>query len=136
MILIVCTDDDNGMAFANRRQSQDRLLRERLLQLSGGKLWLNAYSAKQFSPEESAGFTIDESFLEHAGAGDFCFAETTDPAPYEERIEKLILYRWNRRYPASLHFSIPLAEHGWKLVSTEDFKGHSHETITEEVYVK
>lgn len=136
MILIVCTDDDNGMAFANRRQSQDRLLRERLLQLSGGKLWLNAYSAKQFSSEESADFTIDECFLEHAGADDFCFAETTDPAPYEERIEKLILYRWNRRYPASLHFSIPLAEHGWKLVSTEDFKGHSHETITEEVYVK
>ena len=64
MILIVCTDDDNGMAFANRRQSQDRLLRERLLRLSSGKLWLNAYSAKQFSPEESADFIIDEDFLE------------------------------------------------------------------------
>lgn len=136
MILIVCTDDDNGMAFANRRQSQDRLLRERLLRLSGGKLWLNAYSAKQFSPEESAGFTVDEDFLEHAGAGDYCFAEITDPTPYEARMEKIILYRWNRRYPASLHFAIPLAEHGWKRVSTEDFNGHSHETITEEVYVK
>lgn len=136
MVLIVCVDDENGMAFANRRQSQDRLLRERLLRLSGGKLWLNAYSAKQFSQEESAHFTIDESFLAQAGTGDFCFAETTDPAPYEERMEKIILYRWNRRYPASLHFAVPLAAHGWKRISAEDFKGSSHETITEEVYVK
>lgn len=136
MILMVCIDDDNGMCFANRRQSQDRTLRERLLRLSGGILWMDAYSAKQFSPEESARFVIDEAFLENAGKGDFCFAETTDVAPYEEKAEKIMLYRWNRKYPASLHFSIPLAEHGWKCVSTEEWEGYSHEKITEEVYVK
>ena len=102
MILIVCTDDDNGMAFANRRQSQDRLLRERLLRLSSGKLWLNAYSAKQFSPEETADFTIDEDFLEHAGANDFCFAETADPAPYAEA-HTLPLEPQISRQPAFFH---------------------------------
>lgn len=136
MILMLCIDDENGMAFANRRQSQDRALRERLLLVSGGALWLNAYSAKQFAPEQSTQFVIDEDFLAHAGAGDFCFAETTDPAPFEQKAEKIILYRWNRRYPAHLHFSIPLAAHGWKCIAAGDFKGYSHETITEEVYIK
>lgn len=136
MILMVCIDDDWGMAFANRRQSQDRILRARLLRLSGGVLRLNAYSAKQFPPEENARFIVEEDFLEQAGEGDFCFAETTDVAPFEEKAEKIILYHWNRRYPASLHFSIPLAEHGWKCASAEEFQGYSHEKITEEVYVK
>lgn len=136
MILMVCIDDDCGMAFANRRQSQDRILRARLLRLSGGVLRLNAYSAKQFPPEESANFIVEEDFLEQAGEGDFCFAETIDVAPFEEKAEKIILYRWNRRYPASLHFSIPLEEHGWKCAAAEEFQGYSHEKITEEVYVK
>lgn len=136
MVLVVCVDDAGGMAFAGRRQSMDRCLRERLLRLSGGALWLNGYSAKQFSPEESADFVVDEQFLEHAGAGDFCFAEITDAAPFEADMEQIICYRWNRRYPADLHFSIPLAAHGWECVSSEDFAGYSHERITEEVYRK
>lgn len=136
MVLIVCIDDGNGMAFAGRRQSQDRILRERLLALSGGALWMNSYSAKQFAPEQSARFVVAEDFLARAGAGDFCFAETTDVAPYVQSAEKIILYRWNRRYPSSLRFSVPLAAEGWKRIAAEDFKGYSHEKITEEVYVK
>lgn len=136
MVLITCIDDDNGMAFAGRRQSQDRRLRERLLRLSGGVLRLNAYSARQFSAEEAAAFLVSEDFLEQAGAGEFCFAETTDVTPFEGKAEKIILYRWNRKYPASLRFAIPLAAHGWKCAAAEDFPGYSHEKITEEVYVK
>ena len=45
MILIVCVDDHNGMMFNHRRQSQDRILRADILELTGGKkLWMNAYS--------------------------------------------------------------------------------------------
>ena len=48
MILIVCVDDHNGMMFNHRRQSQDRVLRADILELTGGKkLWMNAYSRKQ-----------------------------------------------------------------------------------------
>ena len=38
MTLIVCLDDKNGMAFNHRRQSQDRLLRRRVLELAGEAL--------------------------------------------------------------------------------------------------
>ena len=49
MVLIICLDDDNGMMFNHRRQSQDRELRKHLMTLtSGKKLWMNHYSAKQF----------------------------------------------------------------------------------------
>lgn len=41
MILIVCVDDHNGMMFNHRRQSQDRILRGDILELTEGKiLWM------------------------------------------------------------------------------------------------
>ena len=63
MILIACVDDNLGMLFNNRRQSMDRVLRARLLELCGAhKLWMNAYSRGQFD-ETFEGITVDEDFM-------------------------------------------------------------------------
>ena len=133
MIAIVCVDDNMGMMFNHRRQSQDRILRERILQIFAGRhLWMNHYSAKQFGND--AQINTDEAFLYESAPDDVCFVEDTPLASYEQWIDKIVLYKWNRTYPADVHFDIPLAEHGWHLVSTEDFVGSSHEKITEEVY--
>ena len=49
MIIIAAVDDRNGMMFNHRRQSQDKVLREKILSLTAGKLlWMDHYSAKQF----------------------------------------------------------------------------------------
>lgn len=135
MTLIVCVDDNMGMLFNHRRQSKDVVVRERILKHAEGKhLWMNHYSAKQFDPE--ALINADESFMNEAAPEDVCFAEDCSVAHYEQWIDRIILYKWNRSYPADLHFDIPLVAHGWHLVSTEDFVGNSHEKITEEVYTK
>lgn len=135
MVLIVCVDDEMGMLFNHRRQSQDKILRQRILDATEGKhIWMNHYSAKQFG--EARQINTDEAFMNEAAPEDFCFAEDCSLAQYEQWIDRIILYRWNRRYPADMHFDIPLAEHGWKLCQSADFAGSSHEKITEEVYVK
>lgn len=135
MVLIVCVDDNMGMLFNRRRQSQDRVLRERVLEFTKGKhLWMNHYSLGQFG--EAAQINTDEAFMNEAAPEDYCFAEDCALEQYEQWIDKIILYKWNRRYPADMYFDIPLAEHGWHLERTEDFVGSSHEKITEEVYVK
>jgi len=133
MILIVCVDDAGGLGFNRRRQSQDRALRARMLE-KWGRLWMNAYSAGQFAKEDPV--TADEGFLEMAGPGDACFAEGPAAAEALDRAEKLVLYRWNRKYPADCHFPLDLEARGWRLEETEDFAGSSHEKITEEVYVR
>lgn len=133
MILIVCVDDAGGLGFNRRRQSQDRALRARMLG-KWGRLWMNAYSAGQFAKEDPV--TADEGFLEMAGPGDACFAEGPAAAEALDRAEKLVLYRWNRKYPADCHFPLDLEARGWRLEETEDFAGSSHEKITEEVYVR
>lgn len=134
MILIVCVDDAGGLSFNGRRQSQDRLLRARMRE-RWGQLWMNAYSAKQFSGE-TEGIRADEDFLRKAGAGEACFAEGPEAAEHLEDAEKIVLYRWNRKYPSDCRFPLDLTERGWRLEETAEFAGSSHEKITEEVYVR
>ncbi|MCM1528838.1 MAG: hypothetical protein NC093_02455 [Alistipes sp.] len=129
MILIVTIDERNGMAFHHRRLSQDSVLTKRILEIADGRLWMNAYSRKLFP--DSADIMVDENFPDKA-KNDYCFAETSDISGYS--FEKIILYRWNRSYPSDLKFSIDLSQ--YRLISTTDFKGTAHDTITEEVYVK
>ena len=143
MNLVVCVDDKNGMMFHDRRQSQDRVLREKILaETADSRLWMNDYSHGQFSQEPAAvpsasppnHVFIDEDFLEKTSPGDYCFVEDRSVASYEGSIERIILYKWNRVYPADRYFDIPLKKNGWKLETAEDFAGSSHEKITKEVY--
>ena len=149
MKIIVCVDNQNGMMFNHRRQSQDRVLRKRILELTGGKkLWMNAYSQKQFlqvngnMPKEqeqsgqlgqSGQIQADEAFLEKAGPGEPCFVEDRSVAPFAGRVERVVLYRWDRAYPADLYWDLSLE--GWTLARREEFPGFSHEIITKEVYI-
>ena len=76
MHIIICLDDDNGMLFHDRRQSQDVKMRADVLERLGERmLWMNAYSARQFADAEDARIHISDSFLEEAGKDDFCFVE-------------------------------------------------------------
>ena len=135
MILIVCVDDDMGMLFNDRRQSQDSILREHILNLTkNAKLWMNHYSARQFESDITPQINIDESFLREAASGEYCFSENVDVSDYEQWIERIILYRWNRHYPSELRFCIDLSK--WQLTDTQDFPGSSHGRITMEVYVR
>lgn len=141
MILIACIDDNKGMMFNHRRQSQDRVLRQHILSMVGdGRLWMNEYSGKMFakdsdgSPEER--ICVDEDFLNKASAGEYCFVEkdswVVDLFPDTANIESVVLYKWNRVYPTDQYFTMDLS--GWRLVETIEFPGSSHEKITEERY--
>lgn len=136
MIAALCLDDRNGMAFHGRRQSQDRALRRELMTLAGSRpVWMNAYSAGQFEPEYAKQIRVAEDFLTRAGPGELCFVETQPLLGWEEKLEQVILFRWNRLYPADTWLDLPLTRHGWRMVEQRDFPGFSHETITQEVYV-
>ena len=134
MIIAVCIDDKGGMLFNHRRQSQDRLLREDLLKEAAGRpLWMSGYSATQFAGCSGAVRPAGD-FPRQAGAGELCFFEDVDPGPYLDEAEAVILYKWNRHYPADRYFPLPLE--GWRLERAEEFPGSSHELITKEVYFR
>lgn len=135
MNIIVCLDDNGGIAFNHRRQSMDTVVRERILAMTqGSKLWMNHYSTKQYADVPQA--NVEEDFLAEAGAGEYCLAEDVSVSAYENWIEKVIVFKWNRSYPYDMTFDLDLLKDEWKLQSSEEFVGHSHERITMEVYTK
>ncbi|MEE0389497.1 MAG: ribonuclease Z [Agathobaculum sp.] len=134
MTIFICLDDADGLAFNHRRQSRDRVLCEHIAALSQKSvLRMNTSSFSLFSGINAPNICAEDDFMQHAQPDDFCFLECADPTPYLGLASCLTVFRWNRRYPADLHFSVP---EGWKKVRETEFEGSSHPTITQEDYVK
>lgn len=135
MIAVVCVDNAYGMQFNGRRQSRDRILLRDLLDMVGPKrtLWIAPGSAGLF-PQDTAQIRVDPEFLSLAGTGEFCFVEDRSLAPYQAKLESLVLYRWNRDYPADRHLDLRPDAQYWELCNAAEFAGSSHEKITKEEY--
>lgn len=119
MYIIICLDDNNGLAFNHRRQSQDRIVAEDIRKTVGEKkLWITDYSRKLF--QAVSNLEISENPKEEAKEGEYVFQELETLDTGDERIEQFIIYRWNRVYPADVSVEIG-AE--WKLTETEEFSG-------------
>lgn len=135
MIICIALDNNNGMLFNHRRQSQDSVLREHLLKECEGKtLWMNTYSSTQFTSPLPENVIIDEDFLEKASKEDYCFVENIPLSKYTDKITYIIVFRWNRTYPVDMYFDIPFVEGKWSILSSTEFEGSSHTLITKEVY--
>ena len=136
MRLIVCVEDGGGMSFFGRRLSTDRVLLQRILALTEEQpIWMNAYSAGQFA-QPADKIRVAEDCLERVGADEWCFAETQDLTPFAGRVNMLVLYRWNRRYPSDRKLPQKLLCRFGEPSSSREFAGFSHERITEEVYCR
>ena len=134
MTVIVCIDVCNGMLFHNRRVSADRVVIEKILALAAdAPILMCPYSAGLFP--QGTNIVTSDDYLKTAGPGQICFAESEDLVLYLNKARQVILFQWNRQYPSDVKFPKHLLQAPWKLVSVTDFPGHSHDQITQEVYV-
>lgn len=129
MILALCVDDNLGLGFNKRRQSRDSAVISDIM-ARGKRVWIHPASGRLFDGQNAL---ADEDYLSKAGDGEWCFCEDTEYLNYVGRIEKIVLYRWNRVYPRDMSFVFPGQ---WRLAAAADFPGSSHEKITCEEYVK
>lgn len=119
MILILTVDNRNGMSFNNRRQRKSHVLQENIFEMiQGSKLYMNSEASQQF-PEETRKYeqiSIYED-IKDVGAGEYCFIETWTDRLFEceEKIEKIVVYRWSDRvYAADVIFDSKLSDYGWE----------------------
>lgn len=135
MNLIICIDTNNGMMFNNRRQSRDRVLIEHILDLIGNKkLWITNFSRELFENNNNMNLNIDDNFIEKIGKDEYCFVENIPPNILIDKVEKIILYNWNREYPADRYLDIEIDK--WIKETEVKIKGSSHEEIIEQIYIR
>lgn len=128
--IILCLDDQNGMMFNHRRQSQDRALRQYIKEMTiDDKVWMNNYSRGLYQDFPHA--EVCEDFLCQAEHGDYCIVEDQKIAPLKNKIEKLIIFRWQKKYPADMKLDLNLES--WNLIEQEEIEGSSH-LILKQVY--
>ena len=134
MIAVICLDDNNGMLFNNRRQSRDKILIEDLIKSSNGnKILINEFSKLLFVGFENL-VDVSDTFLCDAKENNICFIENVDLTEFEDKIDRLIIYKWNRVYPAD--FSCTLDFSAFTLVGEFVFEGNSHPVINKQIFVK
>lgn len=135
LTVAVCVDDRLGTLFAQRRQSRDRVLIADLISTAQDKhICINRFSKTLF--EQYPATVICDDLFRDCPAQSVCFAENIPLLPHIDQISTLIIYRWNRHYPADTYFDLDPMRDGFTLISTTEFKGSSHECITKEVYHK
>ena len=109
------------MLFNGRRLSRDRLLIEDMLALAGDA----TVRAAPFSDVLFTGWPgrvkISGDFLEAAGEGEVCFVENSALAEYMDRVERLVIYRWNRDYPSDTRLDVRPEDWGMRLAGSLDF---------------
>ena len=133
MRVALCLDDNCGMMFNSRRQSRDRVLIADLLcdAEKNERIYITPYSSSLFDPNDSR-IIVCEQPLSLAGDSDLCFIENMSVSPYASKINEIIIYRWNRHYPADLYFDFDM--NGYEKISVSEFAGSSHEKITKEIW--
>lgn len=135
MIIITCVDNNMGMLFNNRRLSKDKVVTKHIIDLvSNNKIWINNFSKELFEDYKLDNLIIDDDFINKVGNDDYCFIENIFTSELIEKSDKIIVFNWNRKYPANLYFNINLDN--WILEKEIDFIGNSHNKITQKIYIR
>ena len=125
MTLIVSVGKNGELLFNRRRCSSDRAVTADIGSMfDSAALCVSAYSAPLFE-----GAHIIAS-LEEVGDG-IVFLEDFPLLPALAQAQKIIVYRFDRTYPADVRVQIP---QDFSLTEKLKFAGFSHDKITREVY--
>ena len=136
MTIVLCLDKNGGRSFNNRRQSRDRKLIDDLCDLAGEReIYIAPYSEKLFA-HTGHPTVAREDYLDLVPEDGICFCEREAVSPVFGRASQIVIYRWNKEYPADRVFDVDLGAEGFRFYRKTDFPGTSHNDIDREVYVR
>ncbi|MCD8027400.1 MAG: hypothetical protein LUF02_01770 [Erysipelotrichaceae bacterium] len=124
MKIIAAVDNRLGLMFSKRRLSQDIEMRKDMKIYE--PVFMNAYSYSLY--KDCVECIVDEDFLDNDG---YNLIENVSIIPYQDNIDEIILYKWNRNYPADFYLDIDLTL--FSLIDSIEFDGKSHH-LTKEMY--
>lgn len=135
MILIFTLDDHNGANLAGKRQSKDRVVANKIVELANNHLYILEKTASFFKNNDMSNVTCTIfSDLWRLPNDAVFFSEEVVPQELMEQAEKIYVFRWNRQYPSLTKDRVNLDAFHKTVI--DEFPGHSHEKITLEEYTK
>ena len=133
MTVIFCLDENKGMLFNNRRVSRDVMVFEDIKTYLIGSLLINSFSEKLVAAS-NINFDFFKDFVTKYDSDSYYYIENISVKENLDKIDRIIIYWWNRKYPSDFGLDFDPADYGFKSISTFDFVGKSHEKITREIF--
>ncbi len=131
MTLIFCLDKNNGMLFGGRRQTFDYEVLDLICNIGGERLYITPFSQKYFGERS---YELLGEGLKGAPSDAAVFLEDRDALPYISRVEKIIIYRWDKVYPADRWLGFSPLDEGFRLSGKVKFSTEVHKDIVKEIY--
>ena len=139
MTLIITVDECFGIVFGGRRQSRDRELTRDAVRLAcGRRIIAKEYSRLLFKEagEDTNDVIFEDEPTRVAERDDVVLLELCVTEDDLSRADELVVYNWNRRYPATSKLDTALINRYFIPVRTVEFKGNSHEKLTRVEYIR
>lgn len=133
--VILCLDDSKGMLFNHRRLSRDAMVFDDIKTYLAGPLLINPFSEKLVAAS-GLDYKLFSEFPAYVEAEAICFIENISVKAHLDKIDRIIIYWWNRKYPSDVKLDFAPVDYGFKLFSTQEIVGTSHKKITREVWEK
>ena len=131
--VVVCLDDKGGMTFLGKRQSRDRVLIGELIESTNDLIYISEFSLPLFK-DYTTRCKVVENPLTDAPDGAVSFIENLPLLPVIDEVEEIMLYKWNRVYPADRKTDIPFNR--YYVVRETSFVGSSHDKISKVILRK
>lgn len=126
MTLILWAGKNGEMLFNRRRCSRDsQVIADIFTIYDPAQICVSAYSSPLFPGAQV--------ITEVSQAENLLFLEDLPLSPALAMADRLIVYRFDRVYPADVRLELPKEFH---LKESKEFSGSSHDKITREVYEK
>ena len=129
LTVAITVDDNLGLAFNKRRQSRDEKLIDDLCKSTNSLIYISKYSAPLFENYKDRICVVVDPITDSPEEG-FCFLEMSTLGEYIDDISCLIMYRWNRKYPADKKLDVDLNSLNFIKAEEYSFVGKSHDEIT------
>lgn len=127
MTLILWTGKNGELLFNRRRCSRDSaVIADIFAKFQPTHLCVSAYSSPLFP-----GARVISNLKEAEDS--VLFLEDLPLSPALMKAKRLIVYRFDRAYPADVRLAIP---QDFSITESREFSGSSHDKITREVYEK
>ena len=127
MIAITWAAKNGATVFNSRRCSKDKAVIEDIISCFGESIKVTEFSKELFINTDISVI----SSLDELNENDIFFFEDIPFSLISEKVDTLIVYRWDRVYPLGKALEI---HKNFKLISTEQISGNSHDVIIKEVY--
>lgn len=126
MIAITCAAKNGAILFNKRRCSKDREVISDIIATFGEDIRVTSFSRDLFE-----GYGVSTVTVNELCDDDIFFFEDIPFNEFSKKVSRLIVYRWDRVYPAGLSLEI---DNSFKLIEKTEIMGYSHDKIIREVY--